>query len=65
MAMKSKARLSMLSTILGVIAGGLVGFLYYKFVGCRSGACLLTSHPVRSVLYWALIGGLFASSLKR
>ena len=65
MAMKPKGRRRMFSIILGVVAGGVVGFLYYKFVGCRSGACLLTSHPVRSVLYWALIGGLFASSLKR
>jgi len=55
----------MLWTLLGVAAGGIVGFLYYKFVGCRTGACLLTSHPVRSILYWGLIGGLFASSLAR
>ena len=55
----------MLWTIVGMIAGGAVGFLYYRFVGCRSGACLLTSHPVRSILYWGLIGGLFASSLAR
>jgi hypothetical protein len=62
---KAKTRKKMLWTLLGVAAGGIVGFLYYKFVGCRTGACLLTSHPVRSILYWGLIGGLFASSLAR
>jgi hypothetical protein len=51
--------------ILGAFAGGVVGFFWYKFVGCRTGACLLTSHPLRSVLIWALIGGLFAANYWR
>lgn len=55
----------MIITLLGVAAGALVGFLYYKLVGCRTGTCPLTSSPVRSVLYWAVIGGLAASGFAR
>jgi hypothetical protein len=58
-------RKAMIIALIGVAAGAAVGFLYYKLVGCRSGACLLTSSPVRSVLYWALIGGLAASGFGR
>lgn len=41
---------------LGALAGGLVGFLYYRIIGCRTGACLLTSKPLPAILYGAFIG---------
>lgn len=46
----------MLRMILFIAAGALAGFLYYRFVGCRSGACPLTSSPYISTLYGALMG---------
>ena len=49
-------------TILGVIAGAIGGFLYYHFVGCASGTCAITSKPLNSTLYGALMGGLLFSS---
>lgn len=55
----------MIITLIGVGAGALVGFLYFKLVGCRTGTCPLTSSPLRSVLYWAVIGGLAASGFAR
>ncbi len=55
----------MIITLIGIGAGAAVGYLYYKLVGCRTGTCLLTSNPIRSVLYWALIGGLAASGFAR
>jgi hypothetical protein len=58
-------RKAMLITLIGIAAGAVVGFLYFRLVGCRSGSCPLTSNPVRSVLYWALIGGLAASGFGR
>ena len=47
----------------GAIVGAVAGFLYYKLVGCASGTCIITSHPVNSSLYGAflfwLIAGMF------
>jgi len=41
----------------GIIAiGAILGFAYYKFIGCRSGVCPLTSNPWISTGYGALIG---------
>lgn len=52
-----------LLTILGVFLGALAGFLYWKYVGCITGTCLITSRPVNSTLYGALTGGLLLSSI--
>lgn len=49
--------------IAGAALGALLGFLYWNFVGCSSGSCMITSKPVNSTLYGALIGGLLFSSL--
>ena len=38
------------------LLGGVLGFLYYRFVGCASGACPITANPVMSTLYGALLG---------
>lgn len=43
-----------------VLLGGAGGFLYYKFIGCRTGMCPLTGNPWISTLYGALIGALIA-----
>jgi hypothetical protein len=50
--------------IIGVIAGAIGGYLYYYFVGCASGTCVITSRPVNSSLYGALMGGLLFSIFK-
>jgi len=44
--------------IIGVVAGGVIGFFYYKFIGCATGACPLTSKPVPAILYGAFIGAM-------
>ena len=53
-----------LLVVMGVVTGALAGFLYWKFVGCTSGSCAITSKPVNSSLYGALIGGLLFSIFK-
>lgn len=45
-------------TIIGIIFGSISGYLYYKYVGCISGTCAITSKPLNSTLYGALMGGL-------
>jgi len=51
-----------LRTIIGIIAGGVLGFGWYKLVGCSTGACPLTSNPIITTIYGAVLGALIASS---
>jgi len=43
--------------VLGVFVGALAGYLYWRFVGCASGTCAITSVWWRSTLYGALMSG--------
>ncbi|MFM8362487.1 MAG: DUF6132 family protein [Haliscomenobacter sp.] len=52
-------------TLLGIAAGAGLGYLYYYYVGCASGSCMITSRPLNSTLYGALMGGLFLSSFQK
>jgi len=52
-------------TILGIVIGGLAGFLYWKFVGCQSGTCPITSSPVNSTLWGVVLGGLLFNSFEK
>jgi hypothetical protein len=45
-------------TGIGIILGAIAGYLYYFYVGCASGTCAITSKPINSTLYGALMGGL-------
>jgi hypothetical protein len=53
-----------LKLILGLVVGGGLGFAYYKFIGCSTGACPLTSNPWISSIYGAVLGALLATSLR-
>lgn len=50
--------------VVGVVVGGILGFLYYRFVGCATGACPLTRSPYISTLYGALLGGVVGFGIK-
>lgn len=45
---------------MGALAGAVLGLLYWKFVGCHSGTCPLTSSPIKTVILFSFMGGLFA-----
>jgi len=47
----------------GTAAGILAGFLYWYFVGCASGTCMITSKPLNSMLYGAAVGWLLFPAL--
>jgi len=49
--------------VLGVLAGGGLGFAYYRLIGCKSGTCPLTSNRYSSTIYGAVIGWLIAAQL--
>ena len=42
--------------VIGMLVGGGLGFAYYKFVGCSTGTCPLTSNPYISTGYGAILG---------
>ena len=42
--------------VIAPIVGGVLGFLYYKFIGCSSGTCPITSNPWVTSLYGAVMG---------
>lgn len=52
----SPKKRSFMRLLLFVIGGAVVGYLYYRFVGCRSGACPISSNPFISTGYGALMG---------
>lgn len=54
-----------LLTIIGVVVGAVAGFLYWYYVGCDSGTCAITSKPLNSTAYGALMGGLTFSMFKK
>lgn len=51
-------------SFIGAIAGAVLGFLYWNFVGCSSGTCAITSSPVNSTIYGTLMGVLIGGIFK-
>lgn len=49
---------ALIITGVGIAIGAVLGYLYYFYVGCASGTCAITSKPLNSTLYGAMMGGL-------
>lgn len=54
---------ALLLTGIGIAIGALAGYGYYFYIGCASGTCAITSKPLNSTLYGALMGGLIFNML--
>ena len=52
-------------TVIGILIGAIGGYLYYHYVGCASGTCPITSKPVNSTFYGAVMGSLFFNIFKK
>lgn len=52
-------------TLTGIVLGLGAGYLYWQQIGCLSGSCPITSSPVNSSLYGALMGGLVVNMFKK
>lgn len=52
-------------TFIGLLIGAAGGYAYYHFVGCVSGTCSITSKPLNSSMYGALMGGLLLSNFNK
>lgn len=46
--------------VIGFLLGATIGLAYYSFIGCQSGGCPITSSPVISTIYGAVMGTLAA-----
>ena len=51
-------------TFFGILIGAIGGYIYYHFIGCASGTCSITSQPVNSTVYGAMMGGLLLNSFQ-
>lgn len=51
--------------IIGAVIGGIAGYMYWHQVGCASGTCMITSKPLNSTLYGAMMGALFFGIFKK
>lgn len=47
--------------LVGAAVGAGIGYLMYRFVGCRTGACPITANPWTAMFVWGLVGALLAS----
>ena len=52
-------------SIIAALIGGALGFAYYYFIGCKSGACPITSNPFISIGYGMVIGFLLTTGKKK
>lgn len=50
---------------IGAALGAIGGFLYWKYVGCFTGRCAITSNPVISTIYLAITGALVFNLFKK
>jgi len=51
--------------LIGILLGSIAGFMYWKFIGCANGTCMITSKPLNSSLYGALMGFLLLGMFKK
>ena len=47
--------------LIGGLAGGLGGYLYWFYVGCSNGGCPITSSSTMSIIWGAMLGALLFS----
>lgn len=51
--------------LVGILLGALAGWSYWYFVICTSGTCPITSKPLNSMIYGAMMGALLLSMFKK
>ena len=51
--------------LIGAAIGAIAGYLYWQQIGCASGTCMITSKPVNSTIYGAIMGALLFGMFKK
>lgn len=52
-----------IKNIIGIVLGLVGGFIYYRTIGCSSGACPITSNPWLTITWGGLAGYLLADMI--
>ncbi|MEI8140441.1 MAG: DUF6132 family protein [bacterium] len=42
--------------VIGALIGGVLGYAVYRFIGCSTGTCPITSNPWISTIYGVVVG---------
>jgi len=53
-------RMTGIETAAGAAAGGVLGYLWHRLVGCSTGGCPIVRNPYLSVVWGALLGATFS-----
>lgn len=61
----SNKRKKWLRPLLFTIAGAVVGYIYYRLVGCPTGGCIITSNPYSSMAYMGVMGLLLSGVFEK
>ncbi len=51
--------------LIGAVVGAIAGYFYWQQIGCSTGSCSITSKPLNSSLYGALMGALVFGIFKK
>lgn len=51
--------------LIGASVGAFLGWVYWNQVGCTSGTCAITSKPINSTIYGAMMGSLLFGMFKK
>ena len=51
--------------LIGAAVGAIAGYFYWQQIGCTSGTCMITSKPINSTLYGAIMGSLVFGLFKK
>jgi len=54
-----------LKTTLFTAFGVIVGYIYYRLIGCPTGGCIITSNPYSSMAYMGLMGFLLSGAFDK
>ncbi len=57
--------ITQLPTIIGGALGIIAGYIYYLKVGCSTSACPISASPTKSMLLFALMGGILGSMFQQ
>jgi hypothetical protein len=51
--------------LVGAAVGAIAGYIYYQQIGCSTGTCMITSKPLNSTVYFAVMGALLFGMFKK